>query len=163
MIRPRATLPTLLLVLALVLALALAACGGATAGDPATGDPAAGGANGLTVDAAWARASTRIGGITAAYLSISNAGPAADRLIGVATSVAEVVEIHETVRSDGMMGMRPVASVPIPAGGTVAMEPGGTHVMLIGLTGELRAGSSFQITLTFERAGTVAATVGVRG
>jgi copper(I)-binding protein len=100
---------------------------------------------------------------TAAYFAITNGGSAPDRLVGVRTPVAEVVEIHETVLTDGMMGMRPVASVTIPAGGTVAMAPGGTHVMLIGLTGELRAGSSFQITLTFERAGTVVATVGVRG
>lgn len=156
--RPRATLPTLLI----ALVLAVAACGGATAGDPVPGSGTGAGSD-LTVDVAWARASSRIGGITAAYLSISNGGSTADRLVGVATPVAEVVEIHETVRSDGMMGMRPVAFVPIPAGGTVTMAPGGTHVMLIGLTSELRAGSSFQITLTFERAGTVAATVGVRG
>lgn len=66
--RPRATLPTLLI----ALVLAVAACGGATAGDPVPGSGTGAGSD-LTVDVAWARASSRIGGITAAYLSISNA------------------------------------------------------------------------------------------
>ena len=55
-----------------------------------------------------------------------------------------------------MMEMRPLADgLAIPAGESVVLEPGGYHIMLIGLTGDLNAGESFTLTLTFEKAGEV--------
>lgn len=52
----------------------------------------------------------------------------------------------------GMMSMRPVSSIELPAGKTVKLEPGGYHIMLIGLVNPLEEGKSIEVTLTFENA-----------
>jgi copper(I)-binding protein len=62
----------------------------------------------------------------------------------------------------GMMSMKPVDAIPVPAGETVDLKPGGYHVMLIGLTKDLKAGDTLDVTLTFEPGGTVDATAEVR-
>ena len=64
--------------------------------------------------------------------------------------------------SGGMMGMRPVARVEIPAGGKLELKPGSYHIMLIGLAGDLKVGETFEITLKLEKAGDVKTTVQVR-
>src|SRR3546814_7663300 len=69
--------------------------------------------------------------------------------------VAEHVEIHEHVMDGNAMRMRPVDGVPLPAGGMAELQPGGYHVMLIGLKHPLKQGEHFPLTLTFEKAGTV--------
>jgi copper(I)-binding protein len=53
------------------------------------------------------------------------------------------------------MRMRPVADIPVPANGSVTLQPGGLHLMLIGLTQPLAVGQSVPVTLRFERAGEV--------
>lgn len=97
-----------------------------------------------------------MGGTAAVFLMIENSGADADRLIGGSTDVAEVVEIHEIVDNNGVMEMRPLTDgLEIPAGETVTLQPGGYHVMLIGLKQDLTAGSTYELTLTFEKAGDV--------
>ena len=64
--------------------------------------------------------------------------------------------------SGDMMGMQPVARLEIPAGGTVQLAPGGYHIMLIGLTKDLKVGDTVQVTLKFEKAGDVTVTAQVR-
>ena len=96
------------------------------------------------------------GSTGAVYLVIENAGSEGDVLLGGSTAVAGTVEIHEIGDDEGMMQMRPLADgLEIPGGETVTFEPGGYHVMLIGLTQDLVAGESFDITLTFANAGDV--------
>jgi copper(I)-binding protein len=63
---------------------------------------------------------------------------------------------------EGEMTMRPVDGIDIPAEGTVTLEPGGYHVMLIDLAKPLAAGETFDLTLTFENAGEQVVTVTVR-
>jgi copper(I)-binding protein len=63
---------------------------------------------------------------------------------------------------EGMMGMRPIARLEIPAGGSVELKPGGYHVMLIDLNQELKAGDKIEITLKFEKAGEIKVTAEVR-
>lgn len=63
---------------------------------------------------------------------------------------------------DGMMGMREVDEIPVPAGGTVALEPGGYHVMLIDLAAPLEVGTTFELTLEFAKAGTIVVEAEVR-
>jgi hypothetical protein len=107
----------------------------------------------LVIDNPWARESvTRTG---AAYLTVRNGGDAADRLVGVASEVADRAELHSSVVQDGVMRMRPVDAVEVPAGGEAVLEPGGLHVMLIGLKAPLEEGDSFALTLVFEDAGEV--------
>lgn len=96
----------------------------------------------------------------AAYLEITNNGDEDDRLVSITTDAAGVVEVHEVKMQDSVMQMTPLHDgLPIPAGDTVALEPGGYHIMLIGLTESLIAGEDYEITLTFEKAGDVTVTV----
>lgn len=121
----------------------------------------AGRAGDLRLEAAWARASIGTSRPGAAYVTIANLGAAADWLLAVETPVAARAEVHETVDQGGVMKMRPAGTVLIPAGGTVALEPGGLHVMLMGLREPLKKGETFPLTLTFLKNGqaTVAAIV----
>lgn len=96
----------------------------------------------------------------AAYMRITNNGDAADRLVAAETEMADVVEIHEVKMNGGVMQMSPLMDgLEIPAGETVTLEPGGYHIMLIGLTESMLAGEEYTLTLTFEEAGEVELTV----
>ena len=115
----------------------------------------------LKIEAPWARIGrgARAG---AAYLGIVNAGAEADRLIGASSPVAERVELHSHEMRDGVMRMRRIDSVPVPAGQAAELKPGGDHVMLIGLAGPPEQGGTFPLTLTFQNAGKVTVPVAVR-
>jgi copper(I)-binding protein len=67
-----------------------------------------------------------------------------------------------TAMGGGMMTMRPVERIDVPAGETVALEPGGYHVMLLDLAAPLEVGATVEVTLTFESAGTQVVTADVR-
>jgi copper(I)-binding protein len=112
----------------------------------------------------WAR-STSMGQMHgAAYLVLQGTG-SADRLVSasVPKSVAMSAELHKTVMgADGKMTMKQVRFIPVPPGGTVRLEPGGYHVMLMDLAKPLRVGSSFKLTLGFARSGTVKVMVPVK-
>jgi copper(I)-binding protein len=94
---------------------------------------------------------------SAAYLTIANAGKAADRLMSIDCACADAAMMHETEIKGGISSMSMVDSVIIPAGGKIAFSPGGLHVMLVGVKGPLKAGRTQQMTLRFEKAGTVKA------
>jgi len=92
----------------------------------------------------------------AAYVAITNRGAAADRLVGAsAASIADHVELHEMRRDGDVMRMREVEAIELPPGRTVTLEPGGLHLMLVGLKAPLAVGQRFELTLTFRRAGRV--------
>jgi periplasmic copper chaperone A len=118
---------------------------------------------GIRVLAAWSRATP--GPTAAAYLELRNEGPAADRLVGAASPIAERIEIHEHRITNGVMSMGAVPSVVLPAGDTVSLAPGGRHLMLFGLSRPLRPGERFALTLRFQAEGeiTVEAKVGSAG
>lgn len=107
----------------------------------------------------FARATAATAKTGAVYLTIVNRGARDDRLIAASSPVAERSGAHVTTDDNGVMRMRPVPSVEIKAGGRVEFQPGGMHVMLIGLKAPLRVGQAFPLTLTFEKAGAVAVTV----
>jgi copper(I)-binding protein len=108
----------------------------------------------------WVRASaTRTG---AAYLTIENSGKAGDRLLEARSSVAEKVEIHDMTMEDMVMKMRRLDDLPVEAGSSVALAPGGKHIMLIGLSGPLTEGMTVPLTLVFEKAGEVVVEAPVR-
>jgi copper(I)-binding protein len=100
------------------------------------------------------------GGVGGLFLTIVNTGPA-DRLTGAASPEAGRAELHESTSADGVMRMRPVAGLDIPAGGTVKLAPGGYHLMLMGLKHGLAAGGQLPVTLNFEKAGKVEVTATV--
>ena len=141
-----------------LLATTTAACGSSSSASPvAVTDEA------VAARDAWIRAADE-GGLSAAYLTISNGSEADDALVDVsAPDVATSVSLHETTTGDdGMTGMHHVLSIAIPARGSLALEPGGNHVMLEGLTHDLVAGETVQLVLTFEQAGPVTVDAQVR-
>ncbi|HET6594259.1 MAG TPA: copper chaperone PCu(A)C [Anaerolineales bacterium] len=73
-----------------------------------------------------------------------------EELVGVSSDAAEAVEIHESRMNGDVMEMRPVQSVPLGAGEDVRFEPGGLHVMLVGLKQDLKTGGEVEITLHFK-------------
>lgn len=102
----------------------------------------------------WAKPSLKGVPNGAAYMAISNTGDSDDVLVSVSSGVAENVELHTMEMTDGVMRMRPIeGGIKLPAHDTVLLEPGGKHIMLIGLKEPLAPGSRFDLTLTFERAG----------
>jgi copper(I)-binding protein len=92
----------------------------------------------------------------AGYLTIRNHGQEADRLVAVACDCAETSEIHEMTMENNVMRMRELADgLPIPAGGSAELKPGGYHLMFIGLKAPFTEGEMVKATLTFEKAGSV--------
>lgn len=108
----------------------------------------------LAVQQPWTRAAGQ-GATGVGFLSISNRGAAADRLLSASTPAARAVELHTMLRDGDVMRMRAVDAIEIPAGQTVALRPGGLHIMLVGLSRPLREGETVPLTLRFERAGEV--------
>jgi len=99
----------------------------------------------------------------AVYLVLINKGGTSDRLVGISTDVAESAEIHQTRIKDDVMRMVPVmGGLEIPAKGQVALNPGGYHIMLIGLKRDLKPGDRFTIVLRFEKSGDIAVEVEVK-
>jgi periplasmic copper chaperone A len=113
----------------------------------------------IEIKEAWARATPQGAQTGAAYVTMLNKGAAGDRLVSVSTPVAGEAQLHNTVDDNGVMKMRPVAGLDLKPGDTVALKPGGYHIMLMKLKGPLTEGQSFPLTLTFEKAGPVVATV----
>ncbi|HXH03224.1 MAG TPA: copper chaperone PCu(A)C [Candidatus Competibacteraceae bacterium] len=108
----------------------------------------------LTIHHPWARPTPPGAPTGGAYFIIDNGGEA-DRLLAASADVADKVELHIHLHENGMMKMRPVAAVEVPARGQIKLAPGGLHVMFIGLKQSFKQGERFPLTLKFERAGEV--------
>jgi copper(I)-binding protein len=97
--------------------------------------------------------------VAAGYVTIRNTGTEPDRLLGASADAAGRAEIHESVSKGKTVEMRPLPKgLEIPPNATVELKPGGSHLMLIGLTRPLRKGEQLKGTLNFEKAGTVEVT-----
>jgi hypothetical protein len=104
---------------------------------------------------AWARPAPDAGGTTAVYFRLVNSGDRPDRLIGGESPAAEVTELHQTMIDGDVMQMMPLAGIDLGPGETVDFEPGGFHVMLIGLARALSPGDSVVLILEFQEAGEI--------
>ena len=100
---------------------------------------------------AWARATPGKAENGAAYLTIET--PAPDKLVAVSSPAAKKTTLHTMTMDGGVMKMRPLDGLDVPANQPVMLKPGGIHIMLQGLNEPLQAGKSFPLTLTFEKAG----------
>lgn len=103
---------------------------------------------------AWARATAAGQTSGAMYVTIVNSGETDDRLLGVTASRAGMAMVHATETLDGVARMRVVSALPIPANATIALSPGGTHIMLDRMTEPLVVGERIELTLSFEKSGT---------
>lgn len=115
----------------------------------------------ITVEDAYARASNKMAG--AAFMIVMNHSDEGDRLIAVTTDVAKRAELHTHMdMGEGVMKMMHVeGGFAIAAGESHMLQRGGDHVMLMGLTQELKQGDTITLTLSFEKAGDVVVEVPV--
>lgn len=157
---------------ALLLALGLAACGDTTAETtaqtatettaettPETATPA------VVVGDPWVRATrgTEDPSMTAAFMTLDNAGTEDVTLVAASSSVARMAELHEMAVVDGTPVMQPVAGgIPLAAGRGKLLEPGGYHVMLMGLRDPLSPGDEVDLVLEFSDGSTQELTVPVK-
>ena len=109
----------------------------------------------ISLEHPWSRAAPKGAPVGAGYVTLKNGGAAADKLISATADVAGRVEIHEMTMDNGVMKMRPVNGLEIPAGKSVELKPGGYHIMFMQLKKPLVAGETVKSVLTFEKAGAV--------
>lgn len=129
----------------------------------------------IRVSNAWSRPAT---GSAVVYAIFRNDGPLPDRLIGGSSPFASRVELHESSETKmpamsgagsmdnmpmegGMMSMKSLSSIPVPARGETELKPGGYHLML-DLRRDLRAGETIPLRLHFARAGWITTSATVR-
>ncbi len=91
--------------------------------------------------------------VAGAFMTITNTGSDADKLIGVKSNIAEKGGAHTHVRDGSVLNMVPVGAIDIPAGHTVTLQPGAMHVMFHGLKQPLEQGGRYSLTLQFAKAG----------
>lgn len=109
-------------------------------------------AGGLKIEHPWSRATATGASVGGGYMVIVNSGKA-DALIGASSPVAARVEMHSSSTEGGMMKMRQLQRIELPAGGTVRLAPGALHLMLVGLKQPLVEGSKVPLVLRFAAAG----------
>lgn len=102
----------------------------------------------VKVDDPWVRATVAPQKATGAFMQLTSAKAA--KVVAASSPVADMVEIHEMKMEDGVMKMRAVDALALPAGQAVALKPGSYHVMLMGLKQPIKAGETVPLTLTVE-------------
>ncbi len=114
-------------------------------------------AGAIRVSDAWCPPTPPGAPTAAGYLTVSNQGREADRLLGGSSPVAAQVQLHSMTTQGQVMRMRPLTEgLAIAPGATARIQPGGgMHLMLIGLNRPLKAGERASVTLDFARAGKV--------
>lgn len=135
------------------LLLALTGCAGTATAEPsATTAPEA---DSITVEDAWVKTAEE--GMSAAFGTIENTGDTDVVIVGASTAASPMIELHETVEDDsGAMVMRQKeGGFVIPAGDHLHLEPGGNHIMLMGLANPIVAGDEVTFTLEFEDGSTL--------
>lgn len=104
---------------------------------------------GVSAEDPWIRETPPGRTVAAGYVALRNDGTGDRQLIGGRSAAADRVEVHEMRHVDGMMRMRQVQRVTVPAGESVMLEPGGMHLMLFGID-DAEAGSNIPVTLLFD-------------
>ena len=105
----------------------------------------------VQVDDAWIRATVPQQSGTGAFMRLTS--PQDTALVGVSTPLTPAAEVHEMAMDGNVMRMRAIASIPLPAGKTVELKPGGYHLMLMNLKDQVKAGDTVPLTLIFQKAG----------
>jgi copper(I)-binding protein len=128
-----------LIVVLAVFALAFAACSS--------------GGDSVEVEDPWGRPSPSSAANAAFYMQLEGAEED-DVLVSATSPACGMVELHETQMSDGVMSMQHLPQgIPVPAGETVSLEPGGLHVMCMGVQSPLTVGEMVEVALEFENSG----------
>ena len=109
----------------------------------------------LEIDAPWARATPPGASVAGGYASIRNRGAAPDKLVAASSPAAERVELHLMSMQGNVMKMQQVHALEVPAGGELALKPGGAHLMFVGVKAPFKMGERVPVMLRFEKAGEV--------
>jgi periplasmic copper chaperone A len=111
---------------------------------------------GIVVHHPWTRATAPGAAVAVGYLTITNTGKDADKLIGGSFAGADHIEIHEMKMDGDKMMMRQLKDgLDIKPGETVKFNPGGYHLMFVGLKSQVSQGPNIQGSLNFAKAGTI--------
>jgi len=105
----------------------------------------------VTVDHAWARATVPGQKVAGVYLEIRAEEPA--KLVGVRSPAAGSAEIHSMSNEGGVMKMRRLEQLDLPAAQTVRLAPGGNHIMLLDIKRPLQPGARVPVVLIVEQKG----------
>lgn len=119
-------------------------------------------AGNMRIEDAFAPASIGAAKSGAVYFKVVNESGKADKLIAVSTPAARKAMLHTTMHEDGVMKMRMLMALDVPAGGSAELKQGSDHVMLFGLAEPLKEGGTISLTLTFEAAGEMTIEVPVK-
>jgi copper(I)-binding protein len=111
---------------------------------------------------AWIRLPPAGRTVTAGFLDIVNEGASPIRVVGARSSAAGTIELHEMAQDNGMMRMRQIRGIDVPAQGRVALAPGGLHLMLFDLPAPLSVGTPVRLTLLLADGATVDVVAEVR-
>lgn len=118
----------------------------------------------ITVLHPWARATPGPAKAGAGYLGLKNNGTTADRLVKAESTLSKKTELHTHIMENGVMKMTHMEEgIEVPAGQEVMFEPGGLHVMFMGLKAPFKEGEMLSVTLYFEKAGKVDVELAVKG
>lgn len=107
-------------------------------------------ADSISIENAYVRATPPNTQNSAAFMVIHNAMKSDIKLVSASSDIAERVELHEHIHEDGMMKMRQVESINIKQEQEVSLQPGGYHVMFIGLKQALKEGDVVNLSLYFD-------------
>lgn len=117
--------------------------------------------NGILINNVWARPALA-GNNSAAYFVIENNLKESEKLLSVESTIAEISEIHLSSNIDGVMKMAKQEFVEIKSGSTLEFKPMSYHIMLINLNRDLNVGDQFNLTLNFEKSGSLDIQVEIR-
>jgi periplasmic copper chaperone A len=111
----------------------------------------------LVIHHPWTRATPPGAAVAGGYAEITNTGSTADKLLSASFEAANTAEIHEMSMQGDVMKMALLpGGLDIPAGSSVALKPGSSHMMFMGLSRQIKQGEKIKGTLVFEKAGTIA-------
>ena len=135
-----------LIALMLTAILGLGSCGSEHAASQCDGDDGV-----YSVEEPWTKPARSGQPVSAGYITLCNGGLEDDAIIAVSFEGAEVVEVHQSSTQDGVMQMQKLDRLVLPAGKKTVMEPGGTHLMMISVVEEIKAGESIFLNVEFEK------------
>lgn len=87
---------------------------------------------------------------TGAFMTLHNRSDQEIAIVSAESDAAKTVELHTHIHDQGVMRMREIPEIGVPAMGHTELKPGGLHVMLIGPTRKLAEGDSIIITLVMK-------------
>lgn len=118
--------------------------------------PAAATVGSIEISGPFTRATLPNAPVAGGFLTLTNTGSEDDRLVSASSTIARETQVHEMAMAGDVMKMRQLTDgLVIPAGATIVLEPGGYHIMFMGLSQTLVEGETVAVTLTFEKAGEV--------